>query len=146
VAKLVYYSVAKNTPSQSPTILLVDDEWDLLVLFSKMLEKVGYEVHAFSNPVKALEHIRDEGCQKCNFVLSDIRMPGKSGFELVRQLKELRPEMEVVLMTAFKINKGEAQLVLPSTKVDAFIRKPFDIKELQEAIKEIGRKQQQNSI
>lgn len=110
-------------------------------MVSKMLEKVGYEVHAFTNPVTALEHIRDEGCRECNVVISDIRMPGKSGFELVRQLKDLRPEMKVVLMTAFKINKEEAQLVLPHTKADAFIRKPFNLKELQEVMKEIGRKQ-----
>jgi hypothetical protein len=44
-------------------------------------------------------------------------------------------------MTAFKIDKGEAQLVFPFIKVDAFLRKPFDIKGLQEAINEIGRKQ-----
>jgi CheY-like chemotaxis protein len=104
---------------------------------SKMLEKLGHDVHAFSDPVKALEHIRDEGCLECNVVLSDIRMPGKTGFELVRQLQELRPEMKIVLMTAFKINKSEAQLVLPSTKVDAFIGKPFNIRELQEAMSEI---------
>ena len=72
-----------------------------------------------------------------NAMLSDIRMPGKTGFELVRQLQELRPEMKIVLMTAFKINKSEAQLVLPSTKVDAFIGKPFNIRELQEAMSEI---------
>lgn len=120
--------------------MLVDDEWDLLVMISKILEKSGYQVHAFSSPTKALEHIKYD-CQQCSIVISDIRMPGQSGFELVRQLKELRPQMKIILMTAFKINKTEAQLVLPSTKVDAFIRKPFNLKELQEAIKEVGRKQ-----
>jgi DNA-binding NtrC family response regulator len=121
--------------------LLVDDEWDMLVMISKMLGKIGYEVHAFSSPAKALEHI-EEDCQTCEIIMSDIRMPGKSGFELVRDVKVLRPETKVVLMTAFKINKAEAQLVLPSTKVDVFLQKPFNLKELQEAMKEIGRKQQ----
>ena len=64
-------------------------------------------------------------------------MSGMSGFELVRRVKELRPEMKVILMTAFKIDMKEAQIVLPSTKVDAFLNKPFRSKELIEAVKQV---------
>ena len=137
----IRYQNTSSTPESGSSIMLVDDEWELLVMISKMLQKAGYRVHAFSSPTKALEHIKYENCPSCSVVISDIRMPGTSGFELVRQLKRIRPEMKVVLMTAFQINKSEALLVLPSVKVEAFIPKPFNLKELQEAMKEVGWKQ-----
>ena len=74
---------------------------------------------------------------KPSLVLSDIRMASKSGFELVRHVKDLRPEMKITLMTAFKINQSEAQIVLPSTKVDAFLNKPFRSAELIDAVKQV---------
>ena len=73
----------------------------------------------------------------CKLVLSDIRMPSISGFELVRRVKHLRPEMKIILMTVFKINQSEAQIVLPSTKVDAFLNKPFRSQDLIEAVKQV---------
>jgi CheY-like chemotaxis protein len=119
--------------------MVVEDEPDLLTVTKYMLENAGNTVHGFSSPEQALAHVRDEGCRECTIVVSDIRMPGMSGFELVRQLKELHPTIKVILMTAFKTNKEEAQIVLPSTKVEAFINKPFKTSDLLEAIKEAGR-------
>jgi DNA-binding NtrC family response regulator len=117
------------------TVMVIDDESDLLAVSRKMLQKSGYDVHAFDSPVTALEHVKN-GCEQCIVVISDIRMPEMSGFELVRQLKELCPGMKVILMTAFKINKEEAQLVLPTAKVDGFLTKPFRSTELIEAVKQ----------
>jgi DNA-binding NtrC family response regulator len=119
--------------------MVIDDESDLLGVTTKMLEKNGYSVHAFESPIKAIEHVKNGGCKDCTIVLSDIRMPSISGFEVVRQLKEVRPEMGVILMTAFKINKSEVQMVLPSTKVDSFLNKPFRSADLIEAIKECAK-------
>lgn len=114
--------------------MVVDDESDLLATISKMLEKEGYKVHGFTDPIMAISHVEYD-CTDCTIVISDIRMPGMSGFELIRRLKEVRPEMNVILMTAFRINQSEAQIVLPSTKVDAFLNKPFKLAELIQAIK-----------
>ena len=116
--------------------MIAEDEPDLLATTRMMLEKESYKVHGFSSPIAALSHVED-GCKDCKLVLSDIRMSGMSGFELVRRVKELRPEMKVILMTAFKIDMKEAQIVLPSTKVDAFLNKPFRSKELIEAVKQV---------
>jgi CheY-like chemotaxis protein len=115
--------------------MTVDDEPDLLAITKKMLEQDGYVVHGFKSPIKAVEHVKDDGCKDCSIVLSDVRMPGMSGFELVRKLKEARPEIRVILMTAFEMNNREAQIVLPSTKVDAFLSKPFTKSNLIEAIR-----------
>ena len=52
-------------------------------------------------------------------------MPALTGFQLVRKVKELRPEMKVIMMTMFEVNKRELEAVFPSTPLDAVIRKPF---------------------
>jgi response regulator RpfG family c-di-GMP phosphodiesterase len=57
-------------------------------------------------------------------------MPGKSGFELCRIVKQTRPDVRLILMTAFKVSKSEFDKVLPSTKVDGFIKKPLTINKL----------------
>ena len=114
--------------------MLVDDEPDLLAMTTKMLQGEGYKVHGFTNPITALS--REDDGKDCSLVISDIRMSRMSGFELVRRLKDVNPEMKVILMTAFKIDLKEAQMVLPSTKVDAFLNKPFKTAELMQAIKD----------
>lgn len=120
--------------TDSPTILLVDDEPDLLTLAKRFLESEGYQVHAFSNPEAAVQHVK-QGCTSCTIVVSDIKMPGMSGFELIRRLKELLPETKVVLMSSFVIHKAEFEKVMPSLDVDGFVMKPFTKDDLVGAIK-----------
>jgi len=121
--------------------MVVDDESDLLAVTKKMLEKEGYQVHAFSDPEQALQHFKKEGCETCVLIVSDIRMPAMSGFELVRQIKEIRPQTKVILASSFVIHKGEFEKVMPSLQVDDFVRKPFIKAELVKTIKKIGRNQ-----
>jgi len=120
--------------------MLVEDEPDLLEITRKILEQNGFVVHGFNSPIEAEKHVKKIGCKECSRVISDVRMPGMTGFELVRRLKVTRPMMRVILMTAFQMSKEEAQIVLPSTKVDAFLNKPFTQSELMEAIKESAKK------
>lgn len=104
--------------------MVVDDETDLLAIISRVLIQNGLKVHGFSNPELAIQHFKDD-CIECNIVISDLRMPSMSGFELVMALKRLRPEVKIVLMTAFKTSREEVQLVLPNIQIDAFLNKPF---------------------
>jgi YesN/AraC family two-component response regulator len=68
-------------------------------------------------------------------------MPEMSGFELVRRLKDLRPEMKVIFTSSFIIHKGEFIKVLPSAKVDDFLEKPYTKSDLIEAIKKYAKEQ-----
>jgi DNA-binding NtrC family response regulator len=120
--------------TRKSTIMIVDDEPDLLKLTKKFLESEGFEVHAFTSPEAAIQHVR-QGCATCTIVVSDIRMPGMSGFDLVRQLKEMLPETKVVLMSSFVIHKEEFKKVMPTLAVDEFLMKPFSRADLLEAIK-----------
>ena len=123
--------------ARKSTVMVVDDEPDLLKLIKKFLESEGFEVHAFSSPEAAIQHVR-QGCATCTIVVSDIRMPGMSGFEFCRRVKEARPEAPVILMTAFEINQSEFSKVMPHTTIDGFIQKPVSLKNLMALINEIS--------
>ncbi len=67
-------------------------------------------------------------------MLSDIRMPGMSGIRLARKVKEINPNIKVVLMPSFEIRDNEFSKVFPSTQVDGFVLKPFGIRDLTDKI------------
>jgi DNA-binding NtrC family response regulator len=50
--------------------------------------------------------------------ISDIRMPALIGFQIVRRVKDLRPDMKVIMMTLFEVNKREFEAIFPSTPID----------------------------
>ena len=63
-----------------------------------------------------------------------MRMPGLSGMQLARKVKQIKPNVKVVLMTAFEIRDNEFSKVFPSIQVDGFVQKPIGIKELTDKI------------
>lgn len=110
------------SPSKN-IIYLVDDELDITTILKKILEQNGYAVHAFNDPKKAVEDFKANG-KDCAVILSDIRMPGMNGFQLAREFRQHRPDVRIVLMSSFEINRAEFYKVLPSTDVAAFLTKP----------------------
>jgi DNA-binding NtrC family response regulator len=114
--------------------LIVDDDVDILRVIARSLEYAGFKVHAFSDPLTALYHVHND-FKYCQVLVSDVRMPALTGFQLVRKVKDLRPEMKVIMMTMFEVNKPEFEAVFPSTPIDAVIRKPFTSLQLVEKIR-----------
>lgn len=105
-------------------VLVVDDEGANRYSVSKTLQKVGYVVSEAANGEEALELIAR---QSFDVVLTDIRMPGLDGIELLRRIREHSPEVIVILMTAYATlgNAVEAlrlgahdYLIKPSSSVD----------------------------
>ena len=119
-------------------ILAVDDDSDIVKLIEEALHRQGLKVSAFTDPVMALEDFKNN-CKDCTMILSDIRMPGMNGYELIRKTKEIDKQVKVALMTAFEINDKEFHNLLPDIKVDAFLQKPFSIQQLNDMIKKISR-------
>jgi DNA-binding NtrC family response regulator len=78
-------------------VLVVDDDPAVLGLVSEALSGRGYEVHAFSSPIQALEIARDAPC--FDLLLSDVIMPEMRGPELVSRIARLCPTAAVVLMS-----------------------------------------------
>ena len=114
-------------------LLIVDDDSDIVQVLKMGLVKNGFSVEAFTNPQEALQSFKSDAESYC-LVLSDIRMPALSGIQLSKKVKEVNPNVKVVLMTAFEIKNSEFSKVFPSTQVDGFVQKPIGIKDLTDKI------------
>ncbi len=114
-------------------LLIVDNEYDIVQVLKLGLQQNGFLVNEFTNPEEALQSFKSNAESYC-LLLSDVRMPGLSGIQLARKVKETNPDVKVVLMTAFEIRDNEFSKVFPSTQVDGFIQKPVRIRELTDKI------------
>lgn len=103
-------------------VLVVDDESNLLLTLTANLELEGFDVVGADSAAAALDLVR---AQHFDLVLTDIRMPGMSGVELFLRVKEIRPDMPVVLMTAFAL-EGMVEEAIRSGAF-AVLSKPFDV-------------------
>jgi DNA-binding NtrC family response regulator len=112
--------------SGSRANLLVDDDYDIVNLFKDLLENGNYDVTGFTNPLEALEHYKTNW-DRYGLVISDLRMPGMTGFDLLKNIKKIDATISFFLMSAYDtINFSE----LEGIKIDGFIQKPIRIKEL----------------
>lgn len=105
--------------------MALDDDFDIIVIIRATLQKHGYVVFAFTDPYLALEHFKINA-DGYGLVISDVRMPGMNGFEFISRVKELRPDIKVILMTAFEINDIKHSRLLPAgIRIDEYIQKPI---------------------
>jgi DNA-binding NtrC family response regulator len=118
-------------------ILAVDDDPDIATLIEQALNRQGLKVSAFTDPSTALKYL-NANSKYCSLTLSDIRMPGMNGYEFVKRVKKINPQVKVILMTAFEIEDKEFHNMLPDIKVDAFLQKPFSIQRLNDVLEKIS--------
>ena len=90
--------------SRKRLVGIVDDEVDITKLFRDALGVInGIRIFTFTDPVLALEHITINK-ERYVLVISDLRMPGINGMELIKKLKNMNPFLRTTLMTAFQSN------------------------------------------
>jgi DNA-binding NtrC family response regulator len=118
------------------SILLVDDELDIVNSIKRWLQADGFKVYGFANPLQALEYIQNN-YDKIDLVLSDIRMRKLNEYELVKKIKVIRPETKVVFMTALETDLIELSKILPSINIDGFVSKPGPMENLVNTIENI---------
>jgi DNA-binding NtrC family response regulator len=105
---------------------LVDDDSDIVNLFKEILESYDYVVNGFTNPLEALQHYITN-CNQYGMVISDIRMPEMTGFDLLKEIKKIDVTISYFLMSAYDtVDFAE----LADIKIDGFIQKPIQIKKL----------------
>jgi DNA-binding NtrC family response regulator len=109
-------------------ILLLDDDFDIITIFRIGLEDKGFHVSGFTDPLSALDHFQMKS-EQFGLVISDIRMPVINGYDFIQKVKEMKPEVKVFLMTAFKIDDVEFRRELPLVKVDEIIHKPISLED-----------------
>jgi len=127
---------------QRKRVLVVDDDRATLELMQFQLEDAGFEVVATEKGRKALERV---GSEDFDIILSDLNLLDIDGLEIVRNFKNLAPDTEIIMITAF----GSVEMAIEATKAGAFyyVEKPINFSELLILIdKAIDRKYQAREI
>ena len=116
------------------TVLLIDDEAVILEVGRELLEAMGYRVLVARDGKEGIE-VYKKNQDEIDIVVLDIVMPHMGGGEAYDHLKEINPDVKVLLSSGFSID-GEAAEIL-ERGCDGFIQKPFKMKQLSQAIREV---------
>ena len=111
--------------SRAAHILLIEDDASLATNLCDVLEEDGFKVTLCN---RGDEGMRRASNDECDVVLTDLRLPGLGGLDLVRQLHDTQPRLPVVLMTAH----GTIETAIEATKLGAYdyLQKPFEMRQL----------------
>ncbi len=111
-------------------ILIVDDEEDICRTIAELLENKGYEIFQATSGEDALRLVKEA---RPHLLLLDIRMPGMSGIEILRRVRELDQEVGVIMITAFHdIDIAQEALKLGASD---FVTKPLDLTYLETSVR-----------
>ena len=115
-------------------IIVIDDEKIKRTTMTDVLNKAGYNVESFETPIAALAHFEKFGS---DIVITDIRMPGLDGFEVLRKVKSISPNTAVVMITGY----GTIESAVEATKLGAYdyLTKPFSSDQLLLVISKVRR-------
>ena len=113
-------------------VSIVDDEIDIIDLFHDALSNkiAGISVVSFNDPLIALEHFIDN---KKNYalVISDLRMPGMNGLELLKKIRKFNPKVRTILISAYEVDNDPVfRGYVKERVIDSFIQKPIAIRDL----------------
>ena len=120
------------------SILIVDDELSMREFLRILLEKEGHQIVTATNGLVALELT---GQHAFDLVVTDIRMPGMTGLELLASLKQTKPDMAVIMITAFA-SPDDAVAAMKNGAFD-YITKPFNVDEIKTVVRSSLKKKQQ---
>jgi DNA-binding response OmpR family regulator len=111
-------------------ILVVEDEKALCLLYGEELGKEGYDVTTADDADAALEELKKK---KFDLIITDIRMPGKNGIELITQIMGLRKDIPIIINSAYQSYKEDFM----TWAADAYVVKSSSLDELKLKIKEL---------
>ena len=115
-------------------VLVVDDEEGIRDLLSRTLAMAEYEVDTTSDGQSALESIRNDGY---SLVIADLRMPGMDGLTLIREVKQINPQLPIIIITGFSSESSAIEAV--NLGVAGYLTKPVGIPQvLAAAAKALG--------
>jgi CheY-like chemotaxis protein len=123
-----------GVPGGSETILFVDDEEEILAVGRKILAGLGYRVISAPDGKTSLEIYTDRGDQ-IDLVVLDYVMPGMGGREVFETLRQIDPDVRVLLSSGYSSNNQVAHMLKNGCK--GFIQKPYDAVRMARKIREI---------
>lgn len=113
------------------TILIVDDEEHIRLLFKEELEDEGYTVDLASNGLEALEKVKRTAY---SVIVLDIKMPGMDGIQTLAEIKKINKDQPVILCSAY----GEFKQDFATWVSDGYVVKSADTRELKEMIRRMS--------
>ena len=119
--------------SSSGTILMVEDEHSLRDPISKMLRRKGLTVFEAADGQAGASLFRDKA-SVIDVVLLDLTLPGLSGGEVLRELRQLQPDVTVIITSAY--SREQAQAMLGTQLPWLYIRKPYQVNELTDLLRD----------
>src|SRR5271155_3107075 len=133
------FQVDGPLPEPSPdaiTVLIVDDERSNVESLEKIFQREGIRTHSASDAKRALELVRTH---RVHVLLTDLMMPGTTGLELLRATKQVAPDVEVVLMTAY----GSVEAAVSAMREGAydFVEKPLKRMNIVKSVRKAAEKQ-----
>lgn len=114
----------------SKTVMVVDDEPDILNTIKTVLQKQGYNVITAVNGDDCLRKLRTE---KPDLILMDIMMPGTPVRDIVPKIKDIK----IAYMTAVRISEAEKEELFKNKNIIGYIQKPFDIDKMLNQVKKM---------
>lgn len=115
-------------------ILMLDDEFDIMSIFTLALQKQGIHVIGFTEPLLALDHFQ-KNSHRYWLVVSDIRMPLIDGYQFIKRVKEAKPDVKVFFMSAFLTDDIQDRTGLSLVKADEYIEKPISLNDFMKLVK-----------
>ena len=122
---LVKSKVEFGAQGKSQVIMLVDDDPDILLLFTEYLKSAGMIVDSFNDPEKALAHFTKSNPSRYDLIITDIRMRHLNGLQLYSRFKDLDPNVRIIFVTALDM-ADEITTVMPEVEPHQFITKPIN--------------------
>jgi CheY-like chemotaxis protein len=117
------------------SIIVIDDEIELASLFKEFLEKEGYNVVSFTDPELAFEYYAGTA-NRHSLVLTDLRMPGMTGLQLAKNIREINSKVKIFLMTAFDTADLRDDEDFKKANIDRLLQKPIRFADLRQMINE----------
>lgn len=119
-------------------VAVIDDDIDITNLFHDVLceNLIDASVYAFNDPISALEHFT-ENKEDYALIISDLRMPGLNGLELLKKAKVYNPKVRTILMSAYNFDEDPTyQPYMKEGVIDTTIEKPVTIHRLCQRVKD----------
>jgi len=121
-----------DLPKTRGTILVVDDEEDMLWFISTMYQPLGYEILTAGSGLEALKIVEEHG-DKIDLVILDLKMPGMGGIEVLKSIRKHHSTLPVIILTALRDKREECELL----GIETFMTKPYSMKDLNARIEAV---------
>ncbi|MCM8774998.1 MAG: response regulator [Candidatus Omnitrophica bacterium] len=122
----------KDLPKLKGTILIVDDDPNVLWFMSRVFQPMGYGTLTAQSGSEALKYFQGCGAQ-IDVMIVDLRLPGIDGADLVRSVRVFRPDLPVIVISGFPNRKEECEKL----GIEAFLQKPYSLEDLYACVESI---------